>query len=194
MRRAFRILVGYRDDIALNQRWWHRVFQVVGILAFVIFGFIIGDAESKKQPVRPRVADVEVLDTLEGFVASRYASKEKDALDPGKFVMFDTFIGLRDNNYISNEVNEYDLILGKCWAVKEEIKEGTYGPTQIACPGLKNINQIVRYRLNCSGLFKAWIRGGATALGIMSMVALVALNLYYRGLVYIICGPRKINA
>jgi hypothetical protein len=42
MRPVGRLLFGFRDDIDLNQRWWHRLAKVVSVLLFICIAALAG--------------------------------------------------------------------------------------------------------------------------------------------------------
>src|SRR5688500_13754655 len=63
-----RILFGFRDDIDLNQRWWHRLAKVVVIL--LMTGWILWAAVNFPADLPTGQGHERIVETLEDFVKS----------------------------------------------------------------------------------------------------------------------------
>lgn len=97
-----RILYGYRDDLKLADRWWHRLFFVVGIAATLAVGVVVFMLESDQQKTAARKLEdkdnylefvkrnanlntpIFLISTfLEGYSTSGYCVSKQD---PNKFL------------------------------------------------------------------------------------------------------------
>ena len=54
-----------------------------------------------------------------------------------------------------------------------------------------NTEDILKYRLTMSGSASIWFASLLAGLAWAAALSVPILNLYYRGLVYVVCGPRK---
>jgi hypothetical protein len=92
MKRLRRILVGYRDDLELSSRWWHRLLKVLFVISAVVcvFGGIILAAAI--EPVKTIVPNVTYTD-LDSYI--KHASKDVANLIPG-FLALEGSLGRLD--------------------------------------------------------------------------------------------------
>lgn len=220
MRRAARILVGYRDDLNLSTRWWHRLLVVLGVLGLLVFGGFTG-LLFRSDRYEPQVSDVRIIDNLRTF--TKRAKRDVPNTIPDFLALPGELGGIKDGRKViyvgwysleksvcsadlsANVVKVTELINshgGKTTKVSELTdflakEEEQRKPTDEKRYCILNSDigvmsdEIIKYELTTRAELKGWMRvvllTTATVLGVMFVTA----NVYYRGLVYVICGPRK---
>jgi hypothetical protein len=207
------LLFGFRDDIDLNQRWWHRLFKVLFLLAIGAVGVMLTMVSLE---MSPNTGNIEALKTLPDFTKER-ASADTNAAP--EFVNLPGELGqiLEDGGvyYIGREQVEQmqcsrenaewkDVPVAQTREAPDDfIPDSRPIPDHVDAPAegglcvvpasahmlsdIKSSDVIVKFGFRTSAkLYEA-----SKALGITAALAFVAMNFYYRGLVYIICGPQR---
>jgi hypothetical protein len=218
MSSASRILFGFRAD--LDQRWWHRlakVAYVLGLIAFWLWGAGLPVSFPNDDDHVDNIRIVETLvdftkahpeynDPVESFAREYgYRSGKREADGTVSLVFFEAEI------YCS--VNPYDHL----YAITQYIRPNSIGgrrPTEADAQALlERLNIAERDPLGYSCISfddrlpspteivgweytrRAKLIGYAQHYGLLALVcgilSLIVLNLYYRGFVYIVCGPRR---
>ncbi len=67
MSRVFRILFGFRTDIDLNQRWWHRLAKVAYVLGLVALGFWAAGIGVDFPDGDNNIDNIRIVETLADF-------------------------------------------------------------------------------------------------------------------------------
>jgi hypothetical protein len=217
MQRVGVFLFGFREDIDLDQRWWHRLAKVAGTLSLiaVFLWFVSIDADLPQGPGNIRIveslrdytiAHPEDGDAVAGF-AKKYGTKSGKRESDGSvsYLFFETDMycaakpyehlgSLRE--YLRPEDNtrptdEDALAVLTRLDVKREDPDGY---TCLLIDNRKDMpgpGDIVGWEHT----LRANVIGNAEKYGIMFLIdaglVFVVLNLYYRGFVFIVCGPRK---
>lgn len=82
-----RILYGYRDDLRLSERWWHRLLFVVCVIGMIVVAWtslaIVADIESNAAQT------VEVKDTYVDYV-------KRNATDDRPIILISAYVGVTD--------------------------------------------------------------------------------------------------
>ena len=220
MNYALRILLGFRTDIDLNQLWWHRLARVayaLGVVALGLWGaglpVSFPDDDDGVDNIRivetladftkahPEAADpVESFDRVYGY---RYGRREA-----GGTVGFVVFAA---NLYCS--VNPYDHL----YEITQHIRPNSIGgrsPTEadaLALLEFLNIpkrdplgyscisfddkvpppTEIVGWEYTARAKLIGYLQHFALLALMCGVLSVIILNLYYRGFVYVVCGPRR---
>ena len=195
--RLLRILIGYRDDLDLSAKWWHRLASVVFVLAFIavigIATFIAHDDKAR----RPRVSNVEILATINDvMLKDDKASRESYISD---FQALAGEEGLQKGSGIE-PIYFYSV---KCFIAKlVKNADGTevqppkpepfcFDESNSSSPATIETKDILKYRLTALGETRIWFDAVWTGFLWALALSIPLLTVYYRGLVYIVCGPRK---
>ncbi len=212
-----RVLFGYRDDVDLSQRWWHRLAKVVYICLMVLAALFAVTALFDTAP-EPSIRNTRFTGVLSEVL------KKADPSVPNvvpAFMLLPGKLGLlRDNGAI-----EYVSEMGveETWCTPDAIRHlqattqflQTRGrgipTTATVLDGIKRVSQessprlcwpgayltqgswdrVVKYEFLPTAARNAMGRFALQALGWMFIAHIVIANLYHRGFVYIVCGPRK---
>jgi len=224
--RAVRLLVGYRDDLELESKWWHRLLKVTfALLVVVCATFATLRVTSGLEPA-PSTANAVVLTSLERV---REAVERQNAAadvasaflaEPGAVGM------LQDDGAISKwpavsavagivctkteqPVGEFLFREDRSYAGVHVIPDKARGraghcglgvleyqgipfmvlSTRFTVPELQVLSaeRIVKWRYSA----RRYLKPGLVAASILLSMAIVVVNLYFRGLVYVLCGPRR---
>jgi hypothetical protein len=108
MKRLARILVGYRDDLHLASRWWHRLFKVLGTIGLIALGGLtVPVLNSARQ--EPAVSNVRILENLEEF--TKKAKSEVSNTIPTFLELPGELGGIKDGKviYISDDLLRKDF-------------------------------------------------------------------------------------
>jgi hypothetical protein len=210
--RAIELILGIRRDLALDSRWWHRLAQV----SLVVLAAACVTVATRALHVRPEIStgNVRVIDNLRDYTL-RYA----DEVDP--VFLFDFIgrtaviapggevsqvFGLRSNvfcNARADELMQYLVALkdhphlGDILAAKHsKVHLGSKTHPEAGCVIKASFEEndpskIVRVEVTGMAKVWAWLKAAALAAGIAALLAVVACNVYWRGLIYIAFGPRK---
>lgn len=218
-----KMLLGYRDDLDLASRWWHRLMKVVGIIAVILVGGFVFVLLSSS-PYYPKESEIERIVSL----------REMTQKAPSDLVnTIPVFLGiegelgaLKDGRI--NFVSEYSLGKGVCSAdlaanadaVAAELNEaaipgGNYSAHDIrsmmerdakelkpgedkryciydgeAVPFMSS--EIIKYKRTWKATARQYGSASIWTLAWMAAFSLIALNLYYRGVIYIAFGKRRL--
>lgn len=216
MRNVLRAAFGGRRDPSLENRWWHRLSKVFFVVSSVVV-FLIAMVVSFDDPARRR-ENVRVIDTLRNYTQTHpeLANSVPSFRGLGRVgVLTDSgrvgFLYLSENDVMCSsnleahpkEVGQFlrrgdpgthsemDTNGAVAW-LKERREAGRSTPC-IAEKSLElpSTDKIVAWTFTP----EAWVAAYARAAGIGALAflcyALVALNLYYRGFIYIILGSRS---
>lgn len=245
-----RPLWGRRDDLDLDQRWWHRLIKVASILLLVPYGALLVAVNANRHEWPRRAADVSIMTNLAMFMGKQDASiSAQQAMDD--FVTLPGALGLRrpsgDVDYVSisdvrtlscspmtaaqreeaaKGIVEFEKLVksgqlkaqlnavssgpalpsvklgdvlrsdGTDWKIVEEPIPDRHGapsyPSFCRIPvELKGTIQATEDVVKFEDAFRYKVRPYLSALAWLLVSAVVALNAYYRGFVYIVCGPRR---
>ena len=194
MRSFLRVLLGFREDLDLDERWWHRLAKVAAFLFFVGVTLVAGILWREGAVRRPAAGDVEVVATMSDFLLSRYnAAKGAQEIDVSEFRSIAGEDGLRKEPRFE-PVYLYSADCGVATLVKDAGGVPVNPPKPLPyCTGVgdADADSIVKYRYTTAGTVKLWIMTGIVGVFWAALIAVPVLNLYYRGLVFIICGPTK---
>jgi hypothetical protein len=212
-----RWLFGFRDDVDLDQRWWHRLAKVTFVLLCVVVAVLV--AIMNDRAPKPTGGNIRIVETLNDYAKGH---KNVASLMPG-FATGPGIVGtLNDDGSVTQQYAlesyvfcSWDLsahpeeelaFLNEHFASRypnttvEEVKKWMTEAGQIptpACMDPDNVvpgqpaSKIVRYGFTTQAQMSRWATTGLTTFLWAALVAFVTMNVYYRGLVFIICGPRK---
>ena len=212
-----RVLFGFRDDIDLNQRWWHRLAKVAFVLSLIamFLWFLQIEPEYPQGPGNIRI--IESLaeytkarpddgDTVDSFTRKYgYRSGKREPDGSISFALFETSLYCAVNPYkhlrdlarylqptadgISGDLEALRLL--KKLGVKESEPEGY----TCIVPNADTVTPSPREIVGWEHTLRAKVIGQAQKYGIMLLVdavlTVIVLNMYYRGFVYIVAGPRR---
>jgi hypothetical protein len=220
MSRALRILFGFRPDLGLDQRWWHRLAKVVYVLGLVAFGFWgAGLPVSDYFPADDdNVDNIRIVESIADFTKAR--PEDGDPVD-SFFRKYRNTSGKREadgtvtlvfyEGSMYCAVSPYDHLhtLSQYMRPKQD-RQNTEAD---ALALLRNLNVAERDPAGYSCIsfdpklpppteifgweytLRAKMIGNAEKYALLGLawgiLSLVVLNLYYRGFVYIVCGPRR---
>jgi hypothetical protein len=221
MRGVVSSLFGIRYDVDLGQRWWHRLskvvyvvflFLLVGVCWLVLSG-TQPEANSSNVVVKDSLAlnlalaDKSVPNILPGFLAQpgrlgAFVKGGRDKIDWASEYALEhswcTADAPRLAEQIAKHLNERSYGQHNTAAsVLADIKKAQTSPDQTAfCwfdSGIREygVDQIIKYDFTERARLTATMQALGTAALIIFLVNLVLLNLYYRGLVCVVVGPRK---
>jgi len=214
----FRTLVGYREDLDLTARWWHRLLKVVYVVLVFSVAAIGTYAAFEAEPDR-NISNVRVTGNLGDVLVNADARVPNVVpafvLLPGELglVEADGNIGYVFDSNMSDSwctpgavrhLRETTTFLkdhrigfnGNETTVLKSIQDASSELDPRLCwidPYLRNaaVDHIVKFQFTRSALMgkrvevMAWVGFG------LLISTLVTCTFYYRGLVYIICGPRN---
>ncbi len=208
-----RLLFGFRSDLDLSSRWWHRVAKVgYSMLVLLLLGFLWLIKDTMKPDAT--FDNVKIIARLNNALAQ--ADKTVPNVISG-FLSTPGEVGRFNRTTLSIQwVSEYDL--GKSWctpdayrhfnATVEHLNERRYGADKVSpsavlsniksvasednarlCwmeSSLETADNIVKYEFTRKAIVVKWLEVSFY----WAVANVILLNLYYRGVVYIICGPR----
>lgn len=218
MSRASRILFGFRTDTDLDQRWWHRLAKVVYVLGLVACGLWGAGLPVYFPDDDDNVDNIRIVESLADFTKAR--PDDGDTVD-SFFKKYRNTSGKREVDgtvtLVFYEARMYCAVspYDHLHALSQYIR-----PTQVRQPTesdalalLRNLNVAERDPVGYSCIsfdpklpppteivgweytLRAKMIGNAEKYALLVLIcgilSLVVLNLYYRGLVYIVCGPRR---
>jgi hypothetical protein len=236
MKRLCRILIGWRDDIELDKRWWHRLAKVICVLALLLVAGLIYLIAADRS-IAPTPDNIEIRHELIQFLETDWFVQnagndvntfelfEKNAryplgiirrtegtvLPPSKTFSSDTEQlycsnkadikagGFRasDDSVVKNEKGEWtlDSTKGLVWRPIQN-RPGEARDSLMWCYALAGTDNytakdVVAYELKRSAKALYHIGAAGSAVGIAVLAWLAFGNLYYRAVVFVICGPRK---
>ena len=218
MKSFARWLFGLRDDLDLDQRWWHRLLKVVFVLgACVVIAF--GALMVSRTEPETTMDNVRVLTDLGRF--SKTSDEKSNAIlaflkAPG------TLGRLGSESERIDYISSYTLEKGWCAPYQfgyvdeqtnKPLKEQKSGYSYTLRPiptdtsdkesndehancwlatdlDVAHTSDVIKYEFTEEAARRAKLTAGAQWLGGILVAWLILGNLYYRGLVFIICGPR----
>ena len=193
-----RVVFGVRDDFDLNQRWWHRLLKVCGILILSGFALLVGIVWYSGEAYRPKVGDVQVLISLDKFIL-----KNDEAGRTDHSIAFEALQGTTGIKQ-DGRIVFTSLYQANCgfFEFTDEVPAGVVPdpPTKGSSPVCSGITgdpalaDVVKYEFTWLGRLRLSMQAIGTGLFWAYLGAIPLLNLYYRGIVYVICGPRRKTA
>ena len=211
------ILFGFRDDVDLNIHWWHRLSKVVfAITSIPVAIFTLLLAHSGFEPERT-LGNVTILTTLQetwinapdtiydampiflqspgelgeirnGRIEFLYSGNvEKVICTTNAYKYADKIVEAHNN--ISGP-GERLTVESFTQSMKEAgVKDGVcLNPSNVTLPRNENV---VKYRFTAAAKASRWLKSIGSALMVVGIWWLLCGNLYYRGIVYTIIGPRQ---
>lgn len=214
MRTAGRFLFGFRTDIDLNQRWWHRLLKVVFSLGVIGLYGIVVVAIRQDEPANKDNVDIvedlqayntkhpELRSTLSSFQGLGNVGRVDPSGEISSFYISPYELFCSGNMAASTrEFRDFIRTVDSDYNYTEDqaeafIKERKMDDGKPYCLGRTNANfpdqkDIVIYEMNQAATVRSWAKSAGVSTLAMGVLSLLVLNLYYRGMVYIICGPRK---
>lgn len=224
--RIVRILFGYRDDLNLAGRWWHRLLAVVFVCGMLVVA-ILAVSALLNRPYFPNKADITTIAAL------RQLTKEAPVEIPNTipiFLRIDGELGALEEDGRLHPVDEWALLKGVCSANLMQhldvLAEAMSGPRPVSTevtqamagefltktdsnlkPGEERrycyydaeavpfaLSDILKYRRTWKAYARQYGRVALNTAGILTALAWLLSTLYYRGLVYVVCGGRKKTA
>jgi hypothetical protein len=207
-----RILVGYRDDLDLASRWWHRLLKVTVILLLIAagtlaFGVILNDSP-------PTIFNTRIVANLKDFTEKLPPRSTTNAIPA--FLKITGQLGIVRYDNTIEPMLETELVKGECSrrveiptkasqlisldpnarleVISSSIPNEPGGdPLKSYCSippkyaGNVVATQIVKWRYLPSVLSTAFFQ----AVVLTALLMVIMLNLYYRGVVYVIFGKRR---
>lgn len=215
-------LVGYREDVDLNLRWWHRLakvgYSLLVLLVLAFAGFILWDdadaSNFEPKPSRVRVtqsftaffqaADVTTPNTVPGFLALPGELGQLDSSKQiGKLYEFSiddwwcTPDAVRHAEAIARHLNEQLYSTSNtAETVLAAIGGDESGPRGMCWFGrddkIDDLSSVVKYEFTNAGYAAALYDHVSTPLFWLLVAHVVLVTFYYRGVVYVACGPRRV--
>ena len=191
MTQLLRLLIGYRDDLDLSARWWHRLAQVswaLVALGIFLFGTL---ASHESEMVMPKAHNVRIVARLHEFVLENKEAKQL----PAKFAELNGKPGIVRGERI---LRIYPTWEGECRTLAIVAIDGkpvTDKEELAFCDGFdpSAMRDVIRYQPSLAGTIRVWVRSGLVGLAWTTGLSMLVMNVYFRGLVYVICGPRRKN-
>lgn len=223
--RFVRTITGYREDLDLGAKWWHRLLSVIYVVTYVAAAAIATWLTADRA--------VPMLDTnsvvIRGSLESLFDENPEPGVNlaqrlfdmPGEVGILrdDGSIGYVNGYYVQNSfctanslkaadaiakhlnrVNDTtrytaDLVIsetlkdvkedaGHCWLRKEVLAQLGDEPTAA----------LVSYEISPTAKPRAVARAMISVLAVLVATHLLLLTMYYRGLVYVVCSPRRSQA
>ena len=214
-----RWLFGFRDDLELNKIWWHRLFQVVGTIAMLLLlaaSLLIAHSEYSPETT---LENVRIIATLRDFIKqspkdifnvtpeflkspgelgqlqdsrivflySADVAKRMCTPDPYQHIAeVVAYLNGHKNDSVVHTVSSEAKLLESAGIRMGE--SACYDPDDVTLPDASNI---VKYEFTSAALATKWAKAIGVTSGIVTIAFILVTNLYYRGLVYVICGPRR---
>jgi len=224
MLRVVRVLLGYRDDLNLQSRWWHRLLAVLFALGSLAVGALTVIVVNGNWTTGAAVGDIRIVDNLRAFTKKadpKIVNTVPEFLRlPGRLggikngrveelVTFSVATSVCSADLFSNATevsttlnsqlpNEPVTASEFAAFLKSELNSLKSGEEKRYCMLSNDVgfssDNVVKFEMQPWGKGKRWAGIASSAVVFDALLALVVLNLYYRGLVYIICGPRQQTA
>jgi hypothetical protein len=210
--------LGYRTDIDLSERWWHRLFKV---LYFTLFGLVLTFLAFLAYEADPerRLGNVEITGRLDDIL---------NRADPSVPNVIPAFMLLPGDTALLRPNGDLDYLfwynVEKSWctpdairhveATAEHLTERSFGRqvstsdvlagirkvTQESAPRLcwfdsgmseSNLAEVVKFQFTQTAAWQAKATFFLKAIGYSLLAHFILANIYYRGVVYVIAGPRR---
>ena len=213
--RLWRAIIGYREDLQLQSRWWHRLFTVLFVLLMLMVGlaslcFVLDTP--------PTIDNCQILISLRVFT-KRYGSGKTNVIPAfiaadgktGQFGNGGTWVSWVDEDALKRaDCNIANSLPRKGEVLKFSPEELAPGDLEVIAQTLPNeargdlnssyctvpvpsslterqsADQIVKYRIRPF----VYMRNLAVACLAVVACAFVLSTLYYRGFIYVVCGSR----
>jgi hypothetical protein len=207
-------LFGLRPDLNLDRRWWHRLSKVAYVfvlaLTAVILWLALSQAEPSLEKKNVRItgtlsdvlnkADASVPNGIPAFLAlpgrtakwARGGSELVSVFDYGLERSFCTPDAHRHIGRVVGYLNTREYGANQVTALQVGQDIAKWGPSPRLCwfdssmTGTE-VGSVVMFEFKRGAQVRAWIM----VLFWTFCAHAVLLNLYYRGFVYIVCGPRR---
>jgi hypothetical protein len=208
---------GIRRDVDLNQHWWHRLAKVAFVLVSAFLAFKLAAVTGEPNPSQLLV-DVTIKDDLKAFIESHAESAEPISdffARPGltgarsEEVVLGTHPSMYARTYCSRDWSRVDPSLVQRMTDDTEglpeSRDRIFNVTAIFrglsgahCVSLDDLTfkagDLVKYELSAGVYTAHYLTVAEWFLLIGGGWLLLSLNAYYRGLVYVVCGPRRQNS
>ena len=216
-----RKLVGYREDLALGGRWWHRLAGVLYVVAFSALSiFVLWRVVNSSRPAR-ELANVKVLESF----PSLYRADYKPSTNLMQVLAdVDGEFGMSQKDGSIAYLNEYFMERSFCsthvlqapealaahfnrinYTGAETVMAGPLKGVEPSQDGLCWFDNTVRELLKAETAAgdiiayeftpqaKVRAAGGpvAQAVGALFVLHLLLTTMYYRGFLYVVCGPHS---
>lgn len=221
MRKLMRILVGYRDDVILSEHWWHRLFTVAGVLLMAAAALIIATTLfARIQPtefnirvittlkdVTERLPRGSSINSVPLFLKENGNTGVRNYDHTISVLADDTISKLtctRENDNIADSTQKSPpretmrASISDITAVfiPNDSSSGfehqycamptsTYTP--FALIRLSNAAQVIKWRYRPTVFCEVLLDTSCA----ITLLLMVAMNIYYRGLIYIMFGRRR---
>lgn len=216
MKRLQQWLVGLRDDLDLHQRWWHRLSLVTVSLSTVAVAVVVGILSHR--PIAPNAGNIVVIARLGAYTAAHpELANTVPTFAALGHVAFETPSGaivgygeLESEYFCSADLGahptEVAVFLRRAdaaaYAEMDAEKAAQWLGAHAAggevgnCIGRKDLDRpesskIISYRLGNGALVFGFVRAALWGAAGAFLWCLVALNAYYRGLMYVLFGSRR---
>jgi hypothetical protein len=210
--------LGYRYDIDLAERWWHRLFKVLYFILFALVLAFFAILAYEANPER-RFGNVEITGRLDEFLGRT---------DPSVPNVIPAFVLLPGDLAFLRANGELDYLSSysfeKSWCTPDAIRhldatadhltERAFGRvvppsdvltsirrvSQESAPQLcwfdsgmagANMAEVVKFRFTQAAALQEKATFFFQAVGYSVLAHFILANVYYRGLVYVIVGPRR---
>lgn len=215
-----RLLFGFRIDIDLNQRWWHRFAKVAYVLAVVAFGLWGTSLPVSFPDDDDNVANIRIVETLADYTKAhpsdedpvesfageyRYRSGKREGNGKVSLLFYEAEMYcavspydhlnvlrqyIRPRDVGNRNPTEHDAL-----ALLVRLNVVEKDPSGYSCISFGDTMPPPTEIVGWEYTLRAKLIGYAQLYAILALVgavlSLIVLNLYYRGLVYIVCGPRR---
>jgi hypothetical protein len=203
-------LFGFRRDLKLNNKWWHRLAQVIFTITLVIF-FVLSTL-SFQSLLPDKSWNTDVLFSIDDYATfslednavsafmdsegklgckgnegieylSTYTLKKKAVCNTDLVENIDTVISELQKLDLMPDVSAATLRDPLLERIDEIGANNCLIHTDVDCSAF----DIVKYEYNHYRYLSIIVLGGLTSI----ILSLLLLNIYYRGFVYIIFGKKK---
>lgn len=219
MHSVLRLVLGFRPDLSLLEKWWHRLAKVALVLLLVAVGAVTAPITYSAFEPELVLANIEILTTQRAFMDA--ADKREFNVTP-QFLASPGSLGARRGDRVewlySGDVSKrtctpdvyahmtevVDLLNSTPSSLPYQTVDsatellGDAGvdvgesacltPEDVTLPDPDNI---LKYRFKTATTAVRIAKATGITSAIMLALWVLVANLYYRGLVYVICGSRK---
>lgn len=213
MPKLMRIAVGYRDDLQLSSRWWHRLF-VVAMTLESLAGFLVAFLLFRQPaPIRSNIVILanlrdynrshpDELNTFESF--GRLDGKDGILWDDKPEITHKYFPLFTRDVYCNANFQRHIPALTK-WLREHSSNKDISEDTVKTLVGDKepdfcamdspndwpNTTNIVKYDFTFRALLVTALKAFSIGLVFVAASNFLLANLYYRGVIYIVFGKRS---
>jgi hypothetical protein len=209
-------LFGFRNDLQLDTRWWHRLAKVSFILGMLVLLVLTISVAATRRPILERKNIVPGENLMDFTLRQPPEVNAVDVFDqqPVVFLIGDNDLewtwDIGRNIVCSSNTEHYlkalEPLTLEDMQVKEVMQNDRYTVLELDATRptatclvrqgykYKNVFKLVHYEVRSSAYIWIWVENVFGILLVVSSIALLALNLYYRGLLYIIYGKQHDTA